>query len=121
MQSQPNPGGERRLGETHCDYCGAPRPPFDDDGYCRECHKMMRVAAMDTAVASLEILGGAVKAALGGNVHVDDLRAHVESWIKEETTGEFKEPTGARWTLDQLHTELKAIHDEDLRGEEGAH
>lgn len=33
MQAHPNPpGGECRLGETHCDRCGAPRPPFDDEG-----------------------------------------------------------------------------------------
>ncbi len=106
MQSQPNPpSGEVILGETHCDRCGAPRPPFDDEGLCRGCYRTERVAAIDVAVASLEFLEGALDTALSANVHVDDVRALVES----STEGR----TGARWTLDQLHTELKAIRDEE--------
>ena len=107
MQSQPNPlDGERPiLGETHCDRCGAPQPPFDDEGLCRGCHKQERYSAEAVATASLEFLEAAVDTALDGNLHVDDVRDLVEAHTRGRT--------GARWTLDQLHTELKAIRDEE--------
>ena len=107
MQDQPNPPGRVILGETHCDRCGAARPPFDDEGLCRWCHKTERVTALYVAEASLEILEGALDAALASNVHVDDVRALFEKSTKDET--------GARWTLDQLYTDLRAFRDEELK------
>jgi hypothetical protein len=68
---------------TRCDACGRPTDQLNADERCVYCEHAYVSGDLDAANAALDVIAGAVKAALNGNAHPEDILATVGRVIVE--------------------------------------